>query len=131
MHKLSTRPTKQPPPALFEANAEDLPQIDVERLKFFGGARTREVLDAIEAVLPAGGAMRLSEAFYKIDDSLRREVELAGLMRFALMAGAPLEEAPRAEYVCLNMDGAKRVWLAPDMVVRRAVVQANKEEFDV
>ena len=131
MHKLSTRPTKQPPPALFEANAEDLPQIDVERLKFFGGARTREVLDAIEAVLPAGGAMRLSEAFYKIDDSLRREVELAGLMRFALMAGAPLEEAPRTEYVCLNMEGAKRVWLAPDMVVRRAVVQANKEEFDV
>ena len=131
MRKLSTRPAKQPPPALFSANAADLPQIDVERLKFFGGARTYEVLDAIENVLPQGGSMRLSEAFGRIDAAHRREVELAGLMRFALMAGVPVEEAQRAPFPCVDMDGVDRIWLAPDMVVRRSAIQASKEEFDV
>ena len=62
---------------------------------------------------------------------MRREVELAGLMRYALMAGARLEEAPRSPYACVDIDGRERTWLAPDMVVVRSSVQANKEAFDV
>ena len=75
--------------------------------------------------------MRLSEAFGRIDAAHRREVELAGLMRFALMAGVPVEEAQRAPFPCVDMDGVDRIWLAPDMVVRRSAIQAGKEEFDV
>lgn len=131
MWKLSTRPAKQPPPALFATDAQNLPTIDVERLRFFGGARTREVLDALEAALPVNGQARLSVTFGGLDASLRREVELAGLMRYALMAGVQLEEAQRAPYVCVDLDGNERTWVAPDMVVTRSSVRANKEAFDV
>lgn len=131
MHKLSTRPAKQPPPALFVGDVDSLPAIDLERLRYFGGARTREVLDAIEQALPPRGEARLSVAFNGLDARLRREVELAGLMRYALMAGTPVEQAQRAAYVCLDLAGEERVWEAPDMLVVRSDVAQRKGEFDV
>lgn len=131
MYKLSTRPAKQPPPALFVADSSTLPTIDVERLRYFGGARTREVLDAIESLLPMHGQTRLSITFGKLDASLRREVELAGLMRYALIAGVQLEEAQRAPYTCVDLNGNERTWLAPDMIVIRSDVHTSKEAFDV
>ena len=131
MYKLSTRPAKQPPPALWVGDRESLPTIDLERLRYFAGARTAELLDAIDGVLPASGEGRLSTAFNQLDASLRREVELAGLMRFALRAGVPVEHARRAVYDCYDLEGAKRQWEAPDMVVVRESLQQGMEAFDV
>ena len=131
MYKLSTRPAKQPPPALWVGDRESLPTIDLERLRYFAGARTAELLDAIDGVLPASGEGRLSTAFNQLDASLRREVELAGLMRFALRAGVPVEHARRAVYDCYDLEGTKRQWEAPDMVVVRESLQQGMEAFDV
>ena len=73
----------------------------------------------------------MSTAFNQLDASLRREVELAGLMRFALRAGVPVEHARRAVYDCYDLEGAKRQWEAPDMVVVRESLQQGMEAFDV
>lgn len=131
MFKLSSRPTKQPPPPLHVGDPDSLPKIDIERLRYFGGARTSEVLDAIEHVLGRRHEVRLAEAFNEIPATLRREVELAGLMRYALLAGAAVEEAPKAVYRCVDMAGEARLWQAPDMVVVRESLERGKEEFDV
>jgi hypothetical protein len=130
MYKLSARADKREPPALFVGDPEGLPRIDLERLRYFGGARTAEVLDALEGVLPSQGEMPLSAAFNKIAGSLRREVELAGLMRYALMAGIPVEEAPRAAYSCVDLQGSERRWEAPDMMLVKKDVHDAKGRFD-
>ena len=130
MYKLSARVDKQPPPKLFVGDPQDLPRIDLERLRFFGGARTKEVLDALEGVLPEHGEAALSTSFNKLDPALRREVELAGLMRYAVMAQVPVEQASRSVYCCVDLNGNERRWEAPDMMVVRADVHEAKERFD-
>jgi hypothetical protein len=130
MYKLSARADKQDPPELFVGDPDELPSIDLERLRFFGGARTKEVLDALERALPARGGQSLSATFNKLDASLRREVELAGLMRYALVAGVPVEQAPRAVYRCVDLDGGERRWEAPDMMLVKQELRYAKEQFD-
>ena len=131
MYRMSTKPTRQPPPPLHVADRDSLPKIDLERLRFFGAARTQEVLDAIEAFIPESGEIRLAAAFNQIDLDLRREVELAGLMRFALLAGGAVETGPRATYLCRDIEGSIRAWSAPDMIVVRTSVETLKGEFNV
>jgi hypothetical protein len=89
------------------------------------------VLDAIEAFIPESGEIRLAAAFNQIDLDLRREVELAGLMRFALLAGGAVETGPRATYLCRDIEGCIRAWSAPDMIVVRTSVETLKGEFNV
>lgn len=130
MYKLSARPAKQPPPALFVGDRDRLPRIDIERLRFFGGARTSELLDAISRALPRGEEVPLSVAFNRLDESLRREVELAGLMRYALVAGTPVEHARRAVYTCYDLEGNARLWEAPDMLVMHKSLEEGREALD-
>ena len=130
MYKLSARADKRQAPELFVGDPEGLPHIDLARLRYFGGARTAEVLDALEGVLPSHGELPLSDAFNKIDASLRREVELAGLMRYAIMAGTAVEQAPRAVYRCVDLEGSERRWEAPDMMLVKRDVHDAKGHFD-
>ncbi len=130
MYKLSARADKRQAPELFVGDPEGLPRIDLARLRYFGGARTAEVLDALEGVLPSQGEMPLSDAFNKIDAGLRREVELAGLMRYAIMAGMAVEQAPRAVYRCVDLEGSERRWEAPDMMLVKKDVHDAKGRFD-
>ena len=130
MYKLSARTDKQAPPELFVGDPDELPRIDLDRLRYFGGARTREVLDALEQVVPAHGSLPLSAAFNELDPSLRREVELAGLMRYALVAGVPVEQAARAVYRCVDLEGNERRWEAPDMMLVKQELRNTKERFD-
>lgn len=130
MYKLSARPAKQPPPALFVGDTENLPTIDLERLRYFGGARTSELIDALDEALPVGGEARLSTMFNCLGDDLRREVELAGLMRFALIAGVSVENASRAVYDCRDFEGNTRRWEAPDMLVVRRSLERGRKAFD-
>ena len=130
MYKLSARTDKQAPPELFVGDSDELPRIDLDRLRYFGGARTREVLDALEQVVPAHGSLPLSAAFNELDPSLRREVELAGLMRYALVAGVPVEQAARAVYRCVDLEGNERRWEAPDMMLVKQELRNTKERFD-
>ncbi|MBR2835595.1 MAG: DUF3375 family protein [Coriobacteriales bacterium] len=130
-YKLSAQPAKQPPPALFEADRDTLPTIDLERLQFFSGTQTLKVLEALESILPPQGEATLSELFNSIGQNLRREVELTGLMHYAVLAGVPVEYAKRSVYVCYDFEGNKKYWEAPDMVVTHKKLEQGKEPFNV
>ena len=127
MYRLSARPAKQPPPPLHQADDADVPRVDLKRLKYYAGARTPEVLAAVEEAMGDADAMSLSVAFNRLEGDLRREVELTGLMRLALKVGVDVEHARLAVYECCDFEGRVRRWAAPEVVIVSGGITAEGE----
>lgn len=127
MYRLSAKPAKQPPPPLYQVDEASVPHIDIKRLRYYAGARTPELLAGIEKVMGTAEEMPLSEAFNALDGSLRREVELTGLMRFALETGVDIEHSATAVYECCDFDGRIRRWVAPQVIVSRGDFTQERE----
>ena len=128
--RLSARSDREAPPPLYAADTDTIPRIDIERLRYFGGARTEALLAALERQIPAGGSMALSHAFNALDPDVRREVELCGLMTFALGLGVAVEQAPHAVYECYDFIGDLRPWSAPEVMLVREDVSHGREAKD-
>ena len=128
--RLSARSDREAPPPLYAADTDTIPRIDIERLRYFGGARTEALLAALERQIPSGGSMALSRAFNALDPDVRREVELCGLMTFALGLGVAVEQAPHAVYECYDFIGDLRPWSAPEVMLVREDVSHEREAKD-
>ena len=129
MYRLSAKPAKQPPPPLYVS--DEVPQVDIGRLRYFAGPRTEELLDAIEEHMDTDESVLLSEVFNVLDADLRREVELTGLMRFAMREGLDLENAECTVYACVDYEGKERYWMAPSIVVNRGELDRERVKRDV
>ena len=105
--RLSARSDREAPPPLYAADTDTIPR-----------------------QIPAGGSMALSHAFNALDPDVRREVELCGLMTFALGLGVAVEQAPHAVYECYDFIGDLRPWSAPEVMLVREDVSHGREAKD-
>ncbi len=109
----------EPPPPL-RVNGEAAPEIDLERLKMLGGPFTDRVVDAFENLLEPGQASFAAALFARLDDCLRRDVEVLGIIRYAAEEGLAIDAASQDAYGCVGADGVRRTWLAPRIFVTRS-----------
>ncbi len=117
--KLKGPSENEPPPPL--AKSEDAaPEIDLERLRMLGGPFTNEVVDAFEGLLEPGQMQPAAVLFERLDDGLRRDVEVLGLIRYAAEEGLAVDAAAPDAYSCVGADGGRRTWLAPRIFVSRS-----------
>ncbi len=119
----------EPPPPLSRDEGE-APQVDLERLRVLGGPFTEQVVDAFEEALAPGQTEPAASLFAKLDDDLRRDVEVLGLIRYAAANGLAMTDAEDDAYECVGPDGACRTWLAPRILVTRSEQKAAGENHD-
>lgn len=101
-----------PPPPLEPAPAseEEEAALSMEEILAFGGPRTSEVLDALRPHLRSG--LSVSAAFSQIPTTLRRPVEVLGLM---LELDAQSEDTET--YLAVRHDGTVRALTVPTLPV--------------
>ena len=108
----------EPPPPLSQAEGE-APEVDLERLRMLGGPFTAQVIAAFESLLGPGETESAAFLFAKLDQDLRRDVEVLGLIRYAASNDFAIDGAASDVYECVGPDGAKRAWLAPRILVSK------------
>ena len=108
----------EPPPPLSQAEGE-APEVDLERLRMLGGPFTAQVIAAFESLLSPGETESAAFLFAKLDQDLRRDVEVLGLIRYAASNNLAMDGAAPDVYECVGPDGAKRAWLAPRILVSK------------
>ncbi len=111
--------TYEPPPSLAEVCPGEAPELSLRRLGGYGKPMTQEVIQAIEAMLAPGEARPAAQLFAELPTSLRRDVEVLGLIGDAFDRGSDLGAAPTDLYACAGPDGAERAWLAPRVIIKR------------
>ena len=88
--------------------------VSIEELRRLGGPLTIEILAAIVQSAPFDAkSVNLASSFNALDASLRRPVELAGLLQFATKIGVELESVAHEEYRCVDANGRPCAWLGP------------------
>ena len=116
--KLKGPDTHEPPPALTEYEGE-APAVDLDRLRKLGGPFTAQVVAAFEDLLEPGEALPAATLFACLDEELRRDVEVLGLIRYAASNNLDMSGAEPDVYECFGVDGTERHWLAPRIMVVR------------
>ena len=112
----------EPPPPLSQAEGE-APEVDLERLRMLGGPFTAQVIAAFESLLDPGEIESAAFLFAKLDQDLRRDVEVLGLIRYAASNNLAMDGAAPDVYECVGPDGARRAWLAPRIFISRSSEQ--------
>ena len=116
--KLKGPDDHEPPPPL-RTEEGDVPEIDLERLKMLGGPFTAQVVSAFEAQLEPGDTRPAADLFVSLDENLRRDVEVLGLIRYAASNDLAMDGSEPDMYECLGPNGTRRMWLAPRILVTR------------
>lgn len=102
----------RPPPPLVEHGAE-YDTLDLQELLWRGGPMTKKVLRELREILPDDGEIDVSTLFNELDEDLRREVELCGLMQVATDLGIDVEHVSPTLYRTVSLKREERLWKAP------------------
>ena len=112
-------PSENEPPPPLRVDGDAAPEIDLERLRMLGGPFTERVVDAFEGLLEPGQVQPAAALFARLDEGLRRDVEVLGLIRYAAEEGLATDATAPDAYSCVDADGMRRTWLAPRILVSR------------
>ncbi len=113
-------PSDHEPPPPLSMNKGDAPEVDLERLRLLGGPFTEQLIDAFEHALAPGRSQSAASLFAQLDNDLRRDVEVLGLIRYAAANNLDMSDVPDDSYECIDPDGNRRTWLAPRIVITRS-----------
>ncbi|MFI7587603.1 DUF3375 domain-containing protein [Spongisporangium articulatum] len=106
---------ERPAPGLRDVSAERPEEVSLRELRELGGPNLGRLRHAVREALESGTpAASLGELFAGLDDSLRRPVEILGLLHVAANTpGLPPPGEGRESYVTVRPDGTRREFLVP------------------
>lgn len=116
-------------PSLEEVAEQD--PVALENYLGYCAPLTRKVLSQIAAAVGDHQAADIADAFNRLPEHLRRDVEVGALMTVAKYTGTNVEDAAMTEYRCVGADGLERSWMAPKVVVSPDCLRACLEKEDL
>lgn len=118
---------ERPVPPLEDVSRDAPEPLSLEEIRRYGGPMLDDVRSGVVEAL-RDGAETLGSAFNKLEDGLRRPVEVFGLMQLATDIGIADGRVRDREVVeTIRPDGTKRRWLIPRLEVTAEHVQEKEE----
>jgi hypothetical protein len=105
------------PPALADVSAAAPAAPSLDDLRQQGGPLLDELRDALVAAFGAGKAASVGSAFNGFDASLRRPVEILGLLQLAAQLTAPTGPAGLESFETVRPDGSVRLFDVPRRIL--------------
>ncbi|WP_422936265.1 DUF3375 domain-containing protein [Sinomonas sp. P47F7] len=119
---------ERPVPPLEDVSGGAPEPVSLEEIRRYGGPMLDQVRSRVVEALRSGCGT-LGSAFNELEDSLRRPVEVFGLLQLATDIGIMDGQAAETEIVdTIRPDGTRRRWLIPRLAARAEQVQGARGE---